>query len=671
MPDLKGDPYLVLNYNQDSGQSGDFQPDTIPDYRGMLTIVRYRDNTRPALEGDRVVAALRKNETDNDRWVTLLHGQGYQQLTGTMDIYTSTTLGILTEDINSSTTTIPLSTLDGLGVTLGGTGYADAIIQIDNELMRITAINASDGTVTVTRAWNDGFTGGAITAATSHTAGTLVYHFYGSVNIWTDSALSNNRILYIDGMIGMFAVDTRQVSLTGLEGVACIGDIVTLNGTTSVQIIGPTWFQDSVIFDPLATIALPAAATGVTPALNDNSLLIPTTAWVANQLSDSTPVMSSGTGFSGSSLRIARADHYHPSDTSRLALTGGTLTGALVLPASSSSLTPLRIPSGTNPTTGLVSGGIWNWSGQLRFYDGINTKSLAYLEGAGFTGDVSTTGSLTTDTLLQVNGNAFVTGAIQTSVPTSSQQSLILQSGSADPTSPTSGSLWNNAGTLKYRAGATTRTVALQGTNVSFGTVAAGNTNITGTLDVSSTSTLATTTATALSVDTGSGTRKVALVGSTDNATTITGTTTATQIHGTGSTYFAVNQNIRFSAYGTMSTTAGNSPNLTFTIRQGSSTVLGTVVVTTGAGMSASGNRWWFEADLAITSATTTTCMTACRYIADGNVSNNISGHRMQVDTSTTVTNVTTNANAFRIYAQWASTAGTCTVYGSSSVVIG
>ena len=80
-----------------------------------------------------------------------------------------------------------------------------------------------------------------------------------------------------------------------------------------------------------ANIASPTftgTVRSVTPAANDNSTCIATTAWYFGQSGNTTPVMD-GTAAIGTSLRWAHADHVHPKDTAKLFLSGGTMTGVL------------------------------------------------------------------------------------------------------------------------------------------------------------------------------------------------------------------------------------------------------------------------------------------------------------------------------------------------------
>lgn len=78
---------------------------------------------------------------------------------------------------------------------------------------------------------------------------------------------------------------------------------------------------------PLASPTFTGAPAAPTAAANDNTTKIATTAWVIGQASATTPVVD-GVAAIGTSLTWARADHVHPTDTTRAAaartLTAGT-----------------------------------------------------------------------------------------------------------------------------------------------------------------------------------------------------------------------------------------------------------------------------------------------------------------------------------------------------------
>jgi hypothetical protein len=97
------------------------------------------------------------------------------------------------------------------------------------------------------------------------------------------------------------------------------------NATSVIAIAGPGAFA------PLDSAALVGNPTAPTQAPDNSTTRLATTAFVLGQLSSASPVMN-GTAAVGTSLRFARADHVHPTDTSRAALASPTFTGTPAAP---------------------------------------------------------------------------------------------------------------------------------------------------------------------------------------------------------------------------------------------------------------------------------------------------------------------------------------------------
>ena len=103
---------------------------------------------------------------------------------------------------------------------------------------------------------------------------------------------------------------------------------------------------------PLNSPAFTGTPTAPTAAVDTNTTQLATTAFVVAQASAVSPNMD-GTAAVGTSLRYARADHVHASDTSRAALASPTFTGTPAAPTAAaqaraaSVLTP-PLPSSRN-----------------------------------------------------------------------------------------------------------------------------------------------------------------------------------------------------------------------------------------------------------------------------------------------------------------------------------
>jgi hypothetical protein len=83
------------------------------------------------------------------------------------------------------------------------------------------------------------------------------------------------------------------------------------------------------------TTTLTGGGTSTTAAVDNNSTNIATTAYVVGQAAGTAPIVN-GTAAIGTSLRYARQDHVHPTDTTRAPLASPTFTGTVTIPAGAS-----------------------------------------------------------------------------------------------------------------------------------------------------------------------------------------------------------------------------------------------------------------------------------------------------------------------------------------------
>jgi hypothetical protein len=116
---------------------------------------------------------------------------------------------------------------------------------------------------------------------------------------------SASSILSIGGPGAFATLGTTQT----ITGDKTLSGVVTLSGTGA------------------------SSAVGVTQTVNDNSTRLATTAFVLGQgNSTAGTIAMNGTQAAGTSNLYARADHVHPSDTSRAALASPTFTGTPAAP---------------------------------------------------------------------------------------------------------------------------------------------------------------------------------------------------------------------------------------------------------------------------------------------------------------------------------------------------
>lgn len=191
------------------------------------------------------------------------------------------------------------------------------------------------------------------------------------------------------------ATVTTNANLTGpitSSGNATAIASQTGTGATFAMSVGPTF------------TGVPAAPTA---AADTNTTQLATTAFYVGQASSTNPLMD-GSVAVGSSLRFARADHVHASDTSRAPTANPTFTGTVtvsILAASgqitsslASGTAPMVITSTTqvaNLNASLLVGGNWaspGWLGQVTPNAGTFTSLVA--TSATVSGDLRADGRL-------------------------------------------------------------------------------------------------------------------------------------------------------------------------------------------------------------------------------------------------------------------------------------
>jgi hypothetical protein len=196
------------------------------------------------------------------------------------------------------------------------------------------------------------------------------------------------------------------------SGTITSGQVTTALGFTPYNATNPSGYITSSALTPYAPLASPALSgtpTSTTAAVDTNTTQIATTAFVIGQAGSVTPVVN-GTAAVGTSLRYARQDHVHPTDTTRAPLASPTFTGLVITPAGTASQAGgIKITSGTLKTTPVAgdSGGIE--------YDGTTTyiinsagvrKTFAYTDSniTGSAGSITGTYSGTISSTQVING---------------------------------------------------------------------------------------------------------------------------------------------------------------------------------------------------------------------------------------------------------------------------
>jgi hypothetical protein len=169
------------------------------------------------------------------------------------------------------------------------------------------------------------------------------------------------------------------------------------------------------------------------------------------QASSTAPLMD-GTATVGTGTTWARADHIHPSDTTKANLAGPTtFTGV-----TSGATAAVDTNTTQLATTAFV---VAQASSSTPLMDGTATigTSLRYSRQDHIHATDTSRASLVANTF---------TGKQILMSPSTSSASLLLPNGSADPSSPATGDMWANGGIIKWYNGTANRTIAFLDSNI-------------------------------------------------------------------------------------------------------------------------------------------------------------------------------------------------------------
>ena len=243
---------------------------------------------------------------------------------GTAGVSGSTTNVNIGSAVSGATSTITVNgtlTATGTTINLGNSTAASTINVGTGATLTATTKAVNIGT--------NGVAGSTTNIAIGSTTGTSTTTLQGTTNGVTVAADTNSTALattaYVVGQAG---------SATPLvDGTAAVGTSLRYARQDHVH---PTDTTRAPLASPTFT-GVPAAPTA---AQNTNTTQLATTAFVLGQASSTTPLVD-GTAAVGTATTFARADHVHPTDTSRAPLASPALTGTPTAPTAT---------AGTNTT---------------------------------------------------------------------------------------------------------------------------------------------------------------------------------------------------------------------------------------------------------------------------------------------------------------------------------
>jgi hypothetical protein len=159
----------------------------------------------------------------------------------------------------------------------------------------------------------------------------------GTINIGSGATVSGATKAVNIGTAGVSGSTTNitigsttGTSTTTLQGIT--NGITQSAGDSSLK-LATTAFVTTAnnLKANIASPSLTGTPLSTTAAADTNTTQIATTAYVVGQAGSATPLVD-GTAAVGTSLRYARQDHVHPTDTSRAALASPTFTGVPAAP---------------------------------------------------------------------------------------------------------------------------------------------------------------------------------------------------------------------------------------------------------------------------------------------------------------------------------------------------
>jgi hypothetical protein len=254
---------------------------------------------------------------------TLGNGTG----TGTINVGTGATISASTKTVNvgtggvvGSTTLTTIGPVLGASTTsIGGTTAASTLNLATGATLTATTKAVNIGTA--------GVAGSTTNITIGSTTGTSTTTLQGITNGVTEAVDTNNTELATTA----FVVGQAGSATPLVNGTAAVG--TSLRYARQDHVHGTDTTRA-----PLASPALTGTPLSTTAAVDTNTTQIATTAFVVAQAASATPLVN-GTAAVGTSLRYARADHVHGTDTSRAALNSPTFTGTPSLPTGTTAVT--------------------------------------------------------------------------------------------------------------------------------------------------------------------------------------------------------------------------------------------------------------------------------------------------------------------------------------------
>jgi hypothetical protein len=285
---------------------------------------------------------------------------------GDIGVATSTTTPVLT--LNSGTGINQIVKLDGSARLPAVDGSLLTGISTSQVSGVVALANGGTGQTTAALARTALGLGSAATKNTGVVS--------GDIPAIGPTGITNNSICTSDGS-GNIICNTNPTSYALTAGT--LGQFAATTSAELAGVLNDETGSGAAVFG--TSPALSGTPTATTAAVDTLTTQIATTAFVLQQASATGPVMD-GTQAVGTSLRYARADHVHASDTSRAPVAGSTsITTLGTIATGTWNGTTIAVANGgTGTTTGSITG-----TGALTFTSGANGDVTLTPNGTGNT----------------------------------------------------------------------------------------------------------------------------------------------------------------------------------------------------------------------------------------------------------------------------------------------
>ena len=313
----KNKTFSALGLLTSADAASTYAPKASPALTGNVTITSNSATAALTITQDGAGDILRLNDVAGDTTFTFVDALGKVNTVAA----TTASAGLNVPHGTAPTTPVNgdiWSTASGLFSRINGSTQQYPTLSANN-----TFSNASGTFGSSTAAGTINVASGATISASTKT-----------VNVGTGGVVGSTTNITVGPVLG---ASTTSIGGTTAASTLNLATGATLTATTKAVNIGTSGVAGSTTNITIgsttgtSTTTLQGITNGVTEAVDTNNTELATTAFVVGQAGSDTPLVN-GTAAVGTSLRYARQDHVHGTDTTRAPLDSPTFTGVPAAP---------------------------------------------------------------------------------------------------------------------------------------------------------------------------------------------------------------------------------------------------------------------------------------------------------------------------------------------------